>query len=369
MKMLRGIWGVYPTIAFVFFFCFLPHSNADTLRVGTALDPSVPGNFITVQTAIDSSDPGDIIMIASGNYPESINTANHDQITIRGAGANLTRIQTAQIYSTEVTILDLEVVDYIYLNGASDSKILNLIVGKYIDLGTSDRVSVVSSTFGSYGRIQGDDVVLVDNVFRDYLHFKDHSGYAPNRSFAAGNTIYTTRTVYAEDSSYRGWEPVLFQGDGIFQNNLIVRKDEGVVNWDRTSNTSNWVIRQNTYTAAPLAGGRMPSIGATWKNNIVTTDGPPVIDKNGNLVGNPGFTDSATDDYTLGLASTAIDAGTGLDVDGSPADLGYLGGASASINILTTGSGGQPVVGPVIVQPDPIAPGEPIRIRFNARTN
>ena len=48
------------------------------------------------------------------------------------------------------------------------------------------------------------------------------------------------------------------------------------------------------------------------------------ITQTGTIVGDPGFWDAAHLDHHLAPGSPCIDAGVGLDLDGSPADIGAL---------------------------------------------
>ena len=106
------------------------------------------------------------------------------------------------------------------------------------------------------------------------------------------------------------------------------------------------------------------------KNNIIATpDSPATIDERGNLVGDPEFVDPSSDDYALENGSPAIDSGVSYDPDGSQANLGAYGGTGSSIWESVGGSSGQPRVGKLLVQPDPVAAGGTISIKFNAWTN
>jgi len=106
-----------------------------------------------------------------------------------------------------------------------------------------------------------------------------------------------------------------------------------------------------------------------WRNNIIYSEQAPSIDGKGNLIGNPIFADFAGEDYHLGTGSPAIDGGKGLDADGSTADIGMYGGVRAGVWNPVQEEAGRPVVGQLIVTPNPVAPGEPLRLRFTARSN
>lgn len=347
-------------------------SNAATLNVGAGLDPSVPGNYLTISEALAVAVSGDVIMVGSGYYPESI-TINNDVI-VRGAGTNLTKINLIQLQSGG-SVLDLEVDSSIQIYGPN-TEIVNVLAGGslLIEKG-ADNAYVSASRFGSYGYVIADDVVLVGNEFNQYLHFRrSWDGHVrPQRAVVTGNVIFVTYSNYTNPGSSTkvDWPPIYFEGqsNGIFQNNLIIRSNQDTnTPKDVIGPNSDWVIRQNTFTLAPY-GLSNPTPSANWKNNIVTTPDLATIDENGNLVGDAKFTDPSNSDYTLAPGSPAIDAGIGFDPDGSQADLGYLGGTGSSIFTRAAGSAGRPEVGHLIVQPDPVAPGESIRLRFEAHTN
>lgn len=317
---------------------------ADTLRVGAGLDTSVAGNYNTISAAMSASKEGDVIRVESGTYEESVSV--YSKRTLIGAGSNLT-IVTGSINMVDHSAVANLKADQIYASShfegvvVSGCKMRLLRPYQHWRVEDCEAQTLAGSAYydSSY-----------NNVFVGCKFTEKIDGIDGQNVFLACDFDVTYFTIGSQN---------------VLKNNIIKFTDtDGDGNASRFSQGSQqW--EQNTL----ILSGHEITPGEYWKNNIIYTSASPTIDKNGNLTGNPKFVNLAGGDYRLATGSPAINAGMGLDSNGSKADIGAYGGVTNTLWNAPVEQAGKPVVGRLVVSPNPIAPGEPLKLEFTARSN
>lgn len=321
-------------------------SRAETLRVGEGLDPEVPGNYNTISAAISDSQEGDVIRVESGVYDENVYLSSN-RILI-GAG-NQTRIMGGWVnpYAGSA-IVGFYIDSVIYLYG-DNVKIINCEINRHIRAHKNRSGTLIENCIireGFYDSYSLYDAVVVGcEIYKEIYDIHD--------STFIGNRIHIDENC-----------SMVINGNSTVVNNLITYAGTTEYNWLGLDVQNAATVEHNTFVTAV----DLPTPATLWKNNIIYTADTAAIDEQGNLTGDPLFEDMDNDDYHLAAGSPAIDAGLGVDSDGSPADIGMYGGVRNTIWNPIVEEAGKPVVGHLVVTPNPIAPGEPLRIRFTARS-
>lgn len=328
-------------------------ANGAVLKVGSGLDTTIPGNYDTISAAISAASAGDVIQVGSGVYNENFTIPNN--VIVKGAGPNLTEVLPQVVLGFRSTVMSMKI-GQIRISG-SEAKILDVLVRGAILYysGTQTGVIIANSKITDGIDHQGLTGVL---VIGNHIGKKLRIAGGVETSII-GNTISDLESPYIE----------MLSKTRIFANNLVIRSgiplNANVFDYPTTVNR----VENNTFTMSPDQSPGL-NVTSTWKNNIIVAAQEPFsLDSNKNFIGDPGFVDSENSDYRLSETSPAIDAGYSFDPDGSVADLGAYGGVGAIVWQPLSAASGQPVVGPLLLQPNPVAPGEPIRLQFQAWSN
>lgn len=323
------------------------HVFADTLRVGEGLDPSVPGNYETIYEAMNASQEGDVVRVESGVYDEYV-TVYENRILI-GSG-NTTRLMRGCSVNAGASIVGCYVDGYLALSGDM-AKVVNCEITRSITNG------------GSYSR---SDCHVENCIIREGLS----SSYYLLRPTIVGNEIYRNVSDINEgvffgnivtiDENYTFY----IANASTVVNNSIEYLGSSEFDWFQLDTQTSATVEHNTIVTSV----DLPVPNTLWQNNIIYSSNAPTIDTQGNLLGDPLFVDIDSGDFHLAAGSPAVDAGRGVDSDGTPADIGMYGGVRNTVWTPVAEEPGRPVVGQLIVTPNPIAPGEPLRLRFTARS-
>jgi hypothetical protein len=334
----------------------------ETLHVGPGLDPSLPGNYITISSALSDATDGDVVRVESNTYSENITIPAG--VILIGSGNDT--IINGDVYPyARATLIAFYITKGIYLRGDN----------------VNCKDLVLDGTFGAAlgGDYQSRKNIHIENCSLNYGIVKRNGTYG---SYNAPYTVYINtctiinciiknRIDQMTGSSYFSGNEIHIDenqkftvgSNNIFRNNLIVFEDINSPNSGYLQ--SNTIIEHNTI----IRPSDLPTPNNLWKNNIIYSDADPVIDIYGNLVGRPGFVDYANKDYHLAPGAAAENAGIGIDDDESVADIGMYGGVFADIWDEVIPVAGKPSVGHIIVTPNPVVPGEPLRLRFTAQSN
>lgn len=332
----------------------VPAAQAKTLRVGEGLDPSVPDHYTTISAALSAATAGDVVRVESGVYNESIDIPQ--EVTVIGSGSHETGvlINTAKVRPKSV-IMGCRVDGRLTLYWADGCKILNCFVkgdiysnGAISNVHIENCVILKGLSIGSVSSSVISNSVVIGCALRYLLYLGE-------------NTVFIGNTWESGDSQTNY---ISIGGGSVLCNNLI--KVSNILA-NRTIHSSTICNHNTIVTTSEFANYFTPT--DLWRNNILYTTDTASIDANGNLTGNPLFTDAANGDYTLASGSPAINAGKGLDADGSVADIGMTGGVRANMREAVPDEAGKPVVGHVVVTPNPVVPGEPLRVRFLGWSN
>lgn len=321
------------------------HVFADTLRVGEGLDPSVPGNYTTIYEAMNASQEGDVIRVESGVYDESVYVT--DNRILIGSG-NTTRIMGDSYVYTGASIVGCYVDGIVGLSG-NMAKAINCEINRYINCGSSNSDCHVENCIiregfsSSYYFLR--PTIVGNKIYRNVSYI--------NEGVFFGNivTIDENYTFYIANAS-------------TVVNNSIEYLGSSEFDWFQLDTQTSATVEHNTIVTSV----DLPVPNTLWQNNIIYSSNAPTIDTQGNLLGDPLFVDIDSGDFHLAAGSPAVDAGRGVDSDGTPADIGMYGGVRNTVWTPVAEEPGRPVVGQLIVTPNPIAPGEPLRLRFTARS-
>ena len=342
----KAFWGRMAMIMGLVFLFMVPQGMCgQTLHVGEGLDPNLPGNYNTIAAALSDAVDGDVIRVESGVYNENITIP--EGVILIGSG-NETNINSVRLRSR--TAFGNCYVRYATVIG-QPTTFVNLFIEQRLD------------TIAIYEKVHIENCIINQGIL----------GYDNNR-YRIQNSVIINSTIGSEVICLGG---MYFSGNKIhisegkflsigenciFRNNLIVL---GLPAHNHTYNASSTVFEHNTI----IKPSDLPVPHQLWKNNIIYSDTDPVIDTNGNLVGRPGFVDFANADYHLTADAAARDAGIGIDADDPYADIGMYGGVFANIWENVVPEAGKPSVGHIVVTPNPVVPGEPLRLRFTAQSN
>jgi len=301
-------------------------------------------------------------MVGAGIYGDYVTVPAG--VILRGTGRNLTKISSININAGS-SLIDLETQSISSgCTHSSNIRIVNVITKSFSFTerwgctGSSD-IYITNSDFTNRISLPGAaDVVLLGNRIQQSVS-------VGVRSIIKGNRFSNIAGGAGNEIALNGSETC------IFSNNVIDRSGSTSASDILPYGSASCRVENNTFTArSDNAQGETASQHYNWKNNIFVTNAtPPAIDANGNLVGDPTFVNAIAGDYHLATGSPAIDAGIGQDADGSKADIGAYGGVGAGVWTRNASATGQPEVSYVVVQPNPVSPGEPLRLRFGAQTH
>jgi len=416
-------------LALLLMFCGLQVAHAATLRVGAGLDPSVAGSYNTVIPALAVAVAGDVVDVGAGTYGESVTVPV--SVTLKGAGINLTKIvgnialgANSTIHGMEIigninsgtdslvrnvsivgelytapraSILDSTLTGYIRstANSASDVRVINVtaagvsqaVVAGHTNTGAVapnasyflNNLYVNKSSFSAQvGVPDSANVVVINNAIQGLFRVGKGAVVTGNIFFNFSGapsgieyTSYYNSYGYRRNRGGRYYNNYINMDSStscVFENNIIDRSAN--ITTAEISFAVGCKVENNTFTAR-TDNVQAQAIGNLWKNNIIVSSlvAPATVDANGNMVGAPQFVNAATGDYHLAVGSAALNAGVGLNANGSVADIGAYGGVGSQVWVHNIGTASQPEVNHVLVQPTPVSPGEPLRLRFSAQTH
>ena len=318
-----------------------------TLRVGEGLDPTVPGNYNTISAANSASAEGDVIRVESGVYNENP-TVYAGRILI-GSGDS-TKIMGNVYLGANSAIVGCYVENYIRLRYSDHAKIINCNANELYYYSTSEYFHAENCIFRS-------------GVVRYSSYSIQYSTIIGCKIYGQISPIYNSNIIgneiHIDESKY-----MHVYDNNIISNNLIVYHGTEEYNWQYFADYPSNTVEHNTI----ITDWDVPTPNTLWRNNIIYSTEEAAIDENGNLFGNPLFVDFTGGDYHLASGSPALNGGLGVDSDGSRADIGMYGGVRNTVWNPITEVSGKPVVGHLIVTPNPVVPGEPLRLRFTGRS-
>ena len=307
------------------FLALLSLASAATLKVGPA------EAYKTINSAVDASSAGDTVSVGPGTYVEDIDLRGLTITVTASSGPAVTTISTSA--SVELSGGTFE---GFTLSPAGDTAVR-------VVSGSPTIREVIIDSPGSYGVAIGSGGAIVEEVA---VYDAGHSGF-----YVTAGTAQLKRVVSVRAAKYG----IYLKGGGSAYNSLTLGGLYGIV-----TQTASPVVQHCTSLGA-TAGGLVAAIDTTFTNGVYS-DSPYVVVCNG---GEPTFSDgighdtfaakscaasaltgltdadprfvsytSGADPWQLDLTPAAgspmLDGGSGLDGDGSVADLGIFGGAQGA---------------------------------------
>ena len=335
-------------------------------RIGGTVTPGVMRFFSLRMYNSDNTLVHDFIPVVDGDDAPGVYdlvTSTFIAATVTTAGGVLTagpKVSLREIKNTRTSETYSTIEDAITAAEAGDTITLKPYVGTY-RLTTARAVIDKGVTLRGTGT-SPDEVVITPMANYDMYHFRlNHadarlenvtltgawSGYYNSWDSGAGQLLVDAGTVsncVVRDISGKMWAgPVRLNG-GVMTDSLVENNSNsgqpysnggvggGVCLYNKDANSAvveNCTIVNNT--SQNLLGSGLYMIDGTVRNSIIHSNGDPASDVNcnvnyaggtfdyniyapdkslgsGNIVGDPGFKNTATGDYSLGAGSAAIDA-------------------------------------------------------------
>ncbi|MEQ1503054.1 MAG: MopE-related protein [Myxococcota bacterium] len=358
------------------------YSEPDTVEVNVAGDVRVPEDYPTLKAAVEGASTGAAILVGPGTFPTRIDLEGKN-LTLIGAGRDLTVLDgqdlgpviiadDAEIVALDgltltggrngrggglwsrdgdVTLTDVALADNLAAEGAglyADTSVVVADGVRVVDnfvgyrgagialTGTGSSLDVVHGLFagnsapeGQGGAIRANiGVATVRNAIFSDNYAKEGAGVFVVTTPSSAVLSHVTATFNSGDLTGTG---AFFRvGD-----QALGELHDAVVTQNRVTYT---ITEYESLTSAAAGFVQTYSLVANNDKEYLLADSPvPVDGVDGNdLVGPADLTgliedgDWTNDDWTLGAASSAIDAGDpagSLDPDGSAPDMGAFGGA------------------------------------------
>jgi len=276
------------------------------------VDDDGPADFNNIQAAIDDANDGDTIIVAEGQYNESINY-HGKALTLKNAeqGSPPT-IEGHVDMGSDATISGFTIT-----GGGAGAGGGIYCIGSNVEI--SENIIVWNTADPGYGGglyCKGSNIIVRDNIIKH--NYVGEGG--PEGIYASGSNILIEGNIVSENYACGGGEGILIEGsNSIIRNNIIAWNDEA--DGIKCAYSSNILLDRNTIVGNSYSGIRSLRSDVTVTNCIVwgnSTYGYPGYDlsvdpskvsycllslnpelcgQNGNISEDPLFTDRDNNDY------------------------------------------------------------------------